>query len=203
MRVRLSILLLLIGSVLYLGVAQSHTQGGEPHSIKQKPAIKITKYKHVPLNPVLIAGKAVRLQKFYQDVKAASDWRFISFIAEREDERKRDEERKRNISLSAPVGSAPSADITYTETSTGVSGFLACTRAHESDTAGGYQAHSPDGLYHGAYQFLQSTWDNTARHAGRPDLAGINPGNVPAADQDTVATSLYQWQGKAPWGGRC
>ena len=44
--------------------------------------------------------------------------------------------------------------------------FLRCTRAHESDTAGGYRAVSPGGVYHGAYQFLQSTWNNVARGDG-------------------------------------
>jgi hypothetical protein len=81
--------------------------------------------------------------------------------------------------------------------------FLKCTRAHESDTAGGYQAHSPDGLYHGAYQFLQSTWNNVARMAGRPDLIGVNPANASVADQDALAMWLYNHSGKGPWGGRC
>jgi hypothetical protein len=81
--------------------------------------------------------------------------------------------------------------------------FLKCTRAHESDSAGGYQAHSPDGLYHGAYQFLQSTWNNVARMAGRPDLIGVNPANASVADQDALAMWLYNHSGKGPWGGRC
>jgi hypothetical protein len=81
--------------------------------------------------------------------------------------------------------------------------FLVCTRAHESDTAGGYRAHSPDGLYHGAYQFLQSTWNNVARMAGRPDLIGVNPADASIADQDAMALWLYNHAGKAPWGGRC
>jgi hypothetical protein len=81
--------------------------------------------------------------------------------------------------------------------------FLVCTRAHESDSAGGYRAHSPDGLYHGAYQFLQSTWNNVARMAGRPDLIGVNPANASVADQDAMALWLYNHSGKAPWGGRC
>ncbi len=83
------------------------------------------------------------------------------------------------------------------------SAFLACTRADESDSAGGYQAHSADGLYHGAYQFLQSTWDNVARRSGRYDLVGRNPGFAAPADQDQMALNLYHWQGAAPWGGRC
>src|SRR4029453_19134129 len=70
---------------------------------------------------------------------------------------------KRNLSLLAAglvvvlgAGCAPLARY-------GVSGdisqhpFLVCTRAHESDTAGGYRAVSGSGTYRGAYQFSQST----------------------------------------------
>jgi len=85
----------------------------------------------------------------------------------------------------------------------GADAFLACTRAHESDTAGGYRAVSPGGTYRGAYQFLPSTWNNTARHAGRDDLVGVDPAAASPADQDAIALHLYQWQGKGPWGGRC
>src|SRR4029077_14307859 len=46
---------------------------------------------------------------------------------------------------------------------------LACIRAHESDSAGGYQAVSSGGTYRGAYQFLPSTWANTAAPPGRTD----------------------------------
>jgi hypothetical protein len=83
------------------------------------------------------------------------------------------------------------------------SAFLACTRAHESDSAGGYAARSADGLYHGAYQFLQSTWDNIARASGRYDLVGRDPATVAPGDQDQLALNLYHAQGAAPWGGRC
>jgi hypothetical protein len=58
--------------------------------------------------------------------------------------------------------------------------FLVCTRAHESshvppayDT--GYAAVNPSGTYRGAYQFSQSTWNNTALRAGRVDLVGVDP----------------------------
>jgi peptidoglycan hydrolase CwlO-like protein len=87
----------------------------------------------------------------------------------------------------------------------GVSGhhndpFLVCTRARES--GGNYGIVSSSG-YYGAYQFLPSTWDVTANHAGRPDLVGVLPSRASAYDQDELAWSLYQWQGKGPWGGRC
>jgi hypothetical protein len=81
--------------------------------------------------------------------------------------------------------------------------FLACTRAHESDTAGGYRAVSPGGVYRGAYQFLPSTWSNVARHMGRFDLVGVDPAAASPADQDAVAWHLFNWQGYGPWGNRC
>ena len=81
--------------------------------------------------------------------------------------------------------------------------FLKCTRAHESDQAGGYHAVSPDGVYRGAYQFLPSTWNNVARAAGRPDLVGVDPAAAAPADQDALAMFLFQHSGPAPWGGRC
>jgi hypothetical protein len=81
--------------------------------------------------------------------------------------------------------------------------FLACTRAHESDTAGGYQAVSPDGTYRGAYQFDQSTWNSVADATGRSDLVGTNPAAASPADQDTLAVALYAARGNQPWGGRC
>jgi hypothetical protein len=81
--------------------------------------------------------------------------------------------------------------------------FLRCTRAHESDSAGGYRAVSPGGRYRGAYQFLQSTWNNVARSAGRADLVGVDPAQAAPADQDQLALHLYRSAGAGPWGGRC
>jgi hypothetical protein len=81
--------------------------------------------------------------------------------------------------------------------------FLVCTRAHESDSAGGYQAVSAGGTYRGAYQFDQSTWNNAAGMAGRSDLVGGDPAAAAPADQDLLAITLYHAVGSAPWGGRC
>lgn len=79
--------------------------------------------------------------------------------------------------------------------------FLVCTRGIES--RGNYQVVSPDGVYYGAYQFLPSTWNATAEHAGRMDLVGVVPSNASPYDQDEMAWVLYTWQGNSPWGGRC
>jgi hypothetical protein len=81
--------------------------------------------------------------------------------------------------------------------------FLVCTRRHESANSGGYRAVSASGTYRGAYQFSRSTWDNTARHAGRLDLVGVDPAAAAPHDQDQLALHLYRWQGAAPWLGRC
>jgi peptidoglycan hydrolase CwlO-like protein len=79
--------------------------------------------------------------------------------------------------------------------------FLVCTRARESD--GNYSVVSSGGTYYGAYQFATTTWNVTASHLGRLDLVGVLPSRASAADQDEMAWALYQWQGNAPWGGRC
>jgi peptidoglycan hydrolase CwlO-like protein len=79
--------------------------------------------------------------------------------------------------------------------------FLTCVRSRES--GGNYGAVNPAGPYLGAYQFLQSTWNATANHMGRPSLVGVPPNIATPYDQDDVAWALYQWQGAAPWGGSC
>ena len=69
---------------------------------------------------------------------------------------------------------------------------------------GDYQAVSPNGLYMGAFQFSQSTWNFAARAAGRPDLVGVPPNRRRKADQDTLAVTLYSLDGERPWlGDRC
>ncbi len=78
--------------------------------------------------------------------------------------------------------------------------FLVCTRTRES--AGDYTVVSASG-YYGAYQFAPTTWDVTSSHAGRLDLVGVLPSAASEYDQDEMAWALYQWQGNAPWGGRC
>jgi Transglycosylase-like domain len=81
--------------------------------------------------------------------------------------------------------------------------FLVCTRGYESIYAGGYEAIGSNGLYRGAYQFDQVTWDGTARHVDRFDLVGASPDLAPPAIQDFMAYSLYEWQGGSHWHDRC
>jgi hypothetical protein len=80
--------------------------------------------------------------------------------------------------------------------------FLQCVVQAES--GGDYQAVSPNGLYMGAFQFSQPTWNTAAVAAGRPDLVGVPPNTASKADQDTVAVALYALDGEQPWlGDRC
>lgn len=133
----------------------------------------------------------------------AEQTRIRDLAAAREAAEKEAAARANRKRRAAAIGSTPHAAPTDPDTTR----FLACTRAHESDTAGGYQAtdaaHPGAEVNSGAYQFSQATWDATARHAGRPDLIGIRPDRALPADQDALAADLYRWQGSAPWGGRC
>jgi peptidoglycan hydrolase CwlO-like protein len=105
--------------------------------------------------------------------------------------------------VAAPVAPTPPPDYSGTP---GVSShhddpFLSCVRQRES--GGNYSAVNPAGPYLGAYQFLQSTWNVAAAHAGRSDLVGVPANLASPYDQDEMAWSLYQWQGPGPWGGGC
>lgn len=70
------------------------------------------------------------------------------------------EERAAQTQVAAPSGSSHSDD------------FLACVRAHESDTAGGYGAQNPTSSASGAYQIVDGTWQN---YKGYPTAASAPP----------------------------
>jgi peptidoglycan hydrolase CwlO-like protein len=104
-----------------------------------------------------------------------------------------------NVPTSA--GGTPGGGSTNT-TDPALNPFLQCVVQAES--GGNYGAVSPNGLYMGAFQFAQSTWDTAAQAAGRPDLVGVPPNRASKADQDTVAVALYALDGQQPWlGDRC
>jgi hypothetical protein len=100
-----------------------------------------------------------------------------------------------------PVTAPPTTAAPTTTISASAAAFLACIRARESH--GNYGAVSANGLYRGAYQFTQSSWDLAASHAGRKDLVGKLPNLASPADQDAMALELYEMMGSAPWGGAC
>jgi hypothetical protein len=80
--------------------------------------------------------------------------------------------------------------------------FLQCVVQAES--GGNYQAVSPNGMYMGAFQFSQPTWNMAAQAAGLGYLVGVPPNTASKAEQDTVAVTLYSLDGQQPWlGDRC
>jgi hypothetical protein len=73
----------------------------------------------------------------------------------------------------------------------------------QAESGGNYQAVSPDGLYRGAFQFSQGTWNVAAQLAGLPQLVGVPPNEASKADQDTLAIALYKADGEQPWTDSC
>jgi hypothetical protein len=68
------------------------------------------------------------------------------------------------------------------------------------ESGNNYRALSPGGLYRGAYQFSQGTWNTVASSAASlTRLAGVDPATAAPVDQDTMAYTLYELRGKSPW----
>jgi len=80
--------------------------------------------------------------------------------------------------------------------------YLQCVVQTES--RGDYGAVSADGMYMGAFQFSQATWNLAAGVAGLSVLVGVPPNRASKAEQDAVAVALYALDGNRPWlGDRC
>jgi len=108
--------------------------------------------------------------------------------------------QKTGGATSASSPSVPSGSSNLTDPA--LNPFLSCVVQAES--GGNYQAVSPDGLYRGAFQFSQGTWNYAAQAAGLSNLVGVPPNQASKAEQDTVAVALYALDGERPWlGDRC
>lgn len=66
------------------------------------------------------------------------------------------------------------------------------------ESGGNYSILNPNGLYRGAYQFSQSTWDWVAGAYYR-ELVGVDPAQASPADQDKMAFKLYETGGWQHW----
>ncbi len=75
----------------------------------------------------------------------------------------------------------------------------------QAESGGNYGIVSPNGLYMGAFQFSQPTWNTAASAAaGLGLLVGVAPNEATRAEQDTVAVTLFALDGQQPWlGDRC
>lgn len=115
-------------------------------------------------------------------------------------------ELERRVSRAVRVSRHEAVDTVATARTTGTDvsvweTFRECTFAYES--GGDYAIVSPGGTYHGAWQFLPSTWNAVAGRMGRGDLVGVLPSVAAPTDQDAVAHQLWLESGNRPWGGRC
>lgn len=103
---------------------------------------------------------------------------------------------KPSSSSSAP---APKAATRKSSGGGGGSSTMACIRAHESDTSGGYSAENPTSSASGAYQFVSGTWRSMSAAAGYPGYS--TAGSAPASVQDAVAAYTIRTQGTGAWAG--
>ena len=102
----------------------------------------------------------------------------------------------------APAAGSGSGDPYPNLSDPALNGFLTCVVQAES--GGDYGAVSPNGLYMGAFQFSQPTWNTAAQAAGLGLLVGVAPNTATRAEQDTVAVTLFSLDGQQPWlGDRC
>ncbi len=96
---------------------------------------------------------------------------------------------------------APASGPSQASADPALNAYLQCVVQRESH--GDYTVVSSNGLYMGAFQFSQSTWNVAARLAGLPGLVGTPPNLASKADQDTLAIALYAADGEQPWLGDC
>lgn len=94
----------------------------------------------------------------------------------------------------ATRNTAPAPDYSgATPTDGAYAGTMACIRAHESDSSGGYSAVNSSSGAGGAYQALPSTWDGYAGYARAQD--------APPEIQDQWAREAISQAGTRPWAG--
>ncbi len=66
-------------------------------------------------------------------------------------------------------------------------------RTSECESGGNARIHSPGGTYHGAFQFLKSTWKSS------PKSPGGDPHRFTWKTQAVVAVALMKRDGKGHW----
>lgn len=71
-------------------------------------------------------------------------------------------------------------------------------RLRMCESTNNYQALSSTGLYRGAYQFHQGTWDSVARQH-LPRYVGIDPSFAQPKVQDAMTRALWSMTGPRSW----
>jgi len=71
-------------------------------------------------------------------------------------------------------------------------------RLRQCESNGRYDITSSSGLYRGAYQFSQSTWNYVARDH-YPELVGVDPARAIPMHQDKMTRALWATGGPQHW----
>ncbi len=179
---------------------QSKTEVARPHGVRSIPAIRSTILEVTPLSLAAdLATERYRATTEQRDaiarwvvgVAIAKAAQYVAGVAAAEAARvaatEVQAERVTRDTSPAPQYSDPvpsSGDNADT---------LACIRAHESDSAGGYSAVNSSSGAGGAYQALPSTWDGYGGYARAED--------APPEVQDQWANEAIAASGTRPWAG--
>jgi peptidoglycan hydrolase CwlO-like protein len=147
-------------------------------------------------------GQATRTQDQMESKQAEVTGQLAVAVAQQA----ADQAQAAAAAVAAAQRAAEQATVTEATSAPGsdpvLNAYLQCVVQAES--GGNYGAVSPNGLYMGAFQFSQATWNMAAVAAGLPNLVGVPPNLASPADQDDVAIALYALDGEQPWlGDRC
>jgi Transglycosylase-like domain len=72
------------------------------------------------------------------------------------------------------------------------------SRLRQCESTDNYRAVSASGLYRGAYQFDQTTWNDVADRFF-PWLVGVDPIDAEPWWQDAMTRALWSERGRQPW----
>ncbi len=97
-----------------------------------------------------------------------------------------------------PAPTPEPAPVPEDENASGAPTAAQWAALRQCESGGNYSIVSSNGLYRGAYQFAQGTWNSTAGSAW-PELVGVDPAEAAPADQDKMALRLYELRGVGPW----
>lgn len=120
---------------------------------------------------------ALRSDQNRRKVEAATLERFFATVANKQAEQRVASERATPLVVNTALTGDAMAD--------------AWARLRQCEASGNYRAVSPSGLYRGAYQFDQRTWETVG---GTGDPIDASP-----AEQDLRAQILYDRRGRQPW----
>jgi hypothetical protein len=172
---------------------ESKTEAARPHGVRPAAAVRSSIFENTPLS---LAGdlaaqqyRAIAIQRY-----ALVLWVNGLEAAKAEAEAAAAAAATQVRGARVTRHGAPAPDYSGAVPTDGeYANTLACIRAHESDSAGGYSAVNSSSGAGGAYQALPSTWGGYAGYARAQD--------APPEIQDQWAREAINASGTRPWAG--